>query len=245
MSSIQESYQIPSSGEHITLRAMTLQEEKIRLSSNYFIRTLINIINRCIVENNNDLSDLKIDIGNYPLSDLQYLMYKLRIITYGPNYSLKFTCNHCNHPITTQVNLDELKLKLPKTTEPQFDIGPLPVSQDVIQCKLLTSREFLQISEDSESFKQKYPDYEGDPEISYTYAYKMISVNNQRMPSHSLMKYVNEMHAKDALYFDREYGSLTDSGLDLVQTTTCPHCGNSLVYNLPVTEEFWTPSNLL
>lgn len=241
MSSNQQTYKIPSTQELVTLSAMTLQDEKVRLSNTNYIMSMISIINRRIQENTPE--NLAIDIGEYPLTDLQYLIYQLRILTYGPIYDLSFTCPSCGNQVKDQVDLNELQLK-DTNSELHFDIGPLPVSKDVLSCKLMSARDFVRVAEETDNIRVKYPDYEGDPSMTLMYAAKIESVNKKKLPGYQLNDYVDNMHARDALYFDRKYAEIADGGLDLQRSVRCPSCGSIVPYELPITEEFWTPSDL-
>ena len=86
---IAESYTLPSLGKvydheinpHIKLRSMTTTEEMKRLSpSDRPYENLAEIIDDCLIE--------KPDISAYDLcvGDFQFLLHKLRIVTYGPMY---------------------------------------------------------------------------------------------------------------------------------------------------------------
>lgn len=112
-SPITETHRLPSNGKlyngmdpDITLRCMTTFEEKMRLGGGSFCRTMINIINSIVVDPPEGF-----DANNLTDFDLWFLIYKSRIITYGPQYMIEASCSKCNKRFTTVVDLDSLQIK--------------------------------------------------------------------------------------------------------------------------------------
>lgn len=244
---IQETYELPSRGiiygseggvpGNITLRAMTTMEEKMRLSGTG-MNVMPNLIKACIVEPEN------VDTSKLKLFDLQFLMYRLRVVTYGPEYKLQLTCPNCGHKFDAIIDLDSIPVNYADDdfVEP-FEIGPLPVSKDMFSCVILTADDFINIEKDAKRIKAKFPNYVGDPEFMLSYQYKITKVNGEEMPVSILQKYIENMNARDMRYFDSKYSEFTDSiGMDLDMIETCPSCGEDIEFTLPVTSEFFRPT---
>lgn len=243
---ITETYELPSRGiiyggsipASITLRAMTTMEEKMRLSSTG-MNVIPNLVKACIVEPED------IDIGKLKLSDLQFLMYKLRIITYGEDYKVSITCPHCGASLNNiHVNLDEIPVKYAEDdyVEP-FEIGPLPISGDIISCTVLSSDDFIDIERDARRIRNKFPNYIGDPEFILSYQYKIEKINGDDIADALVQNYVENMHARDMRYFDSKYSEFVDSvGMDLGMTEVCSSCESDVDFVLPVTSEFFRPT---
>lgn len=243
---IQETHTLPSNGllykdlgipAEITLRAMTTLDEKRRLSSTG-MQVIPNLLNSCIIEPDN------IDTTELKLFDLQFLMYKERIITYGSEYKISIKCPHCGETAELKVNLDEVPVNvLPDDFVEPFTIGPLPVSKDVVECKILSASDYIKIEREAKRIKSKFPDYEGDPEFMLTYQYKIVSINGEPAQANRIQKYVEEMHMQDTRYFDSKYAEVIDNiGMDTAMVDECPHCGRDIEYNLPITDEFFRPT---
>lgn len=243
---IQETHSLPSNGAlykdlniptDITLRAMNALDEKRRLSSTG-MQVIPDLINSCIVEPEG------IDAGELKLFDLQYLMYKLRVITYGPEYKVNIRCPHCGERTEFVINLDEIPVNQldDKFVEP-FEIGPLPISGDVIECKILSASDYIKIEREAKRIRSKNPNYEGDPEFILAYQYKIVTVNGDPVPPYKIQKYVETLHARDMRFFDSKYNAVVDGlGMDLARVDECSHCGRDIEYNLPVTDEFFRPT---
>lgn len=242
---IQETYPIPgyalyggSIPRDFTLRAMTTVDEKLRLSGTGF-DIIPQVIQSCIV------SPKDIDTFNLKVFDIQYLMYKLRIITYGPEYKLQFKCPFCGKESEIIVNLDNLESKeVPEDFEEPFDIGPLPVSGDILTCQIPSTREYLEIIKEAKRIKTKNPNYVGDPEFILTYQSQIVAINeNSDLKPFEKRQYVENMHARDMRFLDSKYLEQTDGyGLDTNVIEICESCGNDIVFDLPVTEEFFRPT---
>ena len=111
---IAESFTLPSKGKiygnievvpQIRLRSMTTAEEQKRLShSDYPYRMLCEIIDDCLLENPG-ISSYDMCLGDY-----QFLLHKLRIVTYGSEYKMDTTCPYCGCTSHEVLNLEELPI---------------------------------------------------------------------------------------------------------------------------------------
>lgn len=243
--SIQETFDLPSAGRlydgaipsKVTLRAMTTMEEKQRLAGSG-IMNIPNIIKACSVKP----ADLQ--IGKMKLFDVNFLMYKLRIVTYGSQYKVTLICRKCGHKYTTVIDLDDINVNsVPDDFKEPFEIGPLPVSGDVLETRLLSLDDYVRMEKESKKILAKYPDYIGDPEYILGYKYKISKINGEIPQDFELTNYVQGMHARDAAYFDSKYLKVSNGlGLDIDLVDICPKCGEEVEFSLPINDEFFRPS---
>lgn len=244
---IQETYEIPSRGkiygnsmvvpERITLRAMTALDEKLRLSSNNPFVSTPKLVRNCMVgEDHIDTSKLK-------FFDLHFLIYKLRILTYGSEYKIRITCPNCGDTHEVIVDLDKLEcVYAPDDLVEPMSIK-LPVCGKTVGVKFMDSEDYMNISSEANRIRSKFPDYEGDPEYIPSYMAKIVTVDGEEMIPSKKQEFIENMHAKDLRVFDKEYSELTNKlGLDLNQVDTCPKCGYALEYMVPMTQEFFRPT---
>lgn len=241
---IQETHSIPGYNVYggrvpreFTIRAMTTVEEKMRLSSTGF-DVIPRLISACTVSPEN------VDIGDLKLFDVQFLMYKLRTVTYGPDYKITLRCPHCGDIIDTTVNLDNLEVKaVPDDFVEPFEIGPLPMSKDVLECRILSSNDFMNIEREAKRIKNKNPNYVGDPEFILGYQYKIEKINGEELPPFKVQGYIEKMNARDLRYFDSKYNKIAEGyGINNISTQTCPHCGKDFNFVLPINDEFFRPT---
>ena len=156
---INETFTLPSKGfvyastiaPDITLRSMTTQEEMKRLShSDLPYKNMCEIIDDCIV------SDCGISSYDMCLADYRFLLYMLRVVTYGPAYKLTTTCPYCGTTNNETVDLLLLDVK-------DVDMGDieyyskfeLPITKSKIELKLQTPRMVDTAQYNAKEFKKR------------------------------------------------------------------------------------------
>lgn len=247
-STITEVYTIPSAGSKIytgiempsqfTLRAMTTLEEKMRLASSDGLKVIPKIIKSCCVE-----PEATPDLRRLKLFDLQFLMYKLRTITYGSEYDVDIICPHCGKQNRIKVDLDSLLVnEVPEDFTEPFAIGPLPVSKDTIGCRFLNTIDFNDIEMESKRIMNKFPDYEGNPEMIIKWNYIITEINGEAVSVRDIQPYIESMHAKDYRYLESKYEQFNSKfGLDIDLIEKCSACEGDINFALPMTSEFFRP----
>ena len=241
---IREDFVLPSGGKlygnnvspNVTLRAMTTMDEKTRLSSSG-LTSVVNLLNSCVVS-----PDL-FNASELKMFDVEFLLYKLRTVTYGNIYKVRAYCDHCGKYVDIDVDLDSLTVNtVPDDFSEPFDIGKLPVSGDKLECRILSIADSIEMSRESQKILNKYKDYEGDPSYILTYKYMIYTVNGEVLPDFKKQAYVENMHAMDSRYLEEVYGNMVNGfGLDTLIDTVCPICGSPMLFDLPITDEFFRP----
>ncbi len=248
-SSIKENYQLPSKGilypeygegytGDVTIRSMTTFEEKNRLGSQGFWKTMIGILDTVVVSPENFNSE------NLTQFDFYYLMYKMRTVSYGPTYKVSLTCPHCGKTMISEVNLDEIPVKmLEDDFKEPFEIGPLPRSKDVLGCRFLRVHDSVVNERKAKEILRDYPDYIGDPEYILTRASQIVTVNGEPIAAPQAKIYVEEMLAMDSAYFSQAYNNKVDGyGMDITCKDVCKNCGEEFEFALPFNSEFFRPT---
>lgn len=110
---IAEGYSLPSKGliyskpvnPRIELRSMTTREEMKRMApSNLPYKNLSEIIETCM------LTKPAISVYDMCIGDYEYLLHKLRVVSYGPEYNMTVICPNCGNIINSKIDLDELEV---------------------------------------------------------------------------------------------------------------------------------------
>ena len=247
-SAVQEVYQLPSrnilykygddfNGE-VTIRSMTTFEEKNRLGSQGFWQTISGILNSVVI------SPEGFSAEDMTLFDFYFLMYKMRVVSYGPNYKVNIKCPHCGKTISSTINLDELNVNyMEDTFKEPFEIGPLPRSGDILTCRLTRVRDTIADERKAKDILRDYPDYIGDPEYILKRVSQIVKVNGDEVPPALLKTYVEEMQALDSAYFAQAYEhAIGNYGLETTCHEVCSSCGESFDYALPFNSEFFRPT---
>ena len=138
---IVETFTLPSKGliydpvvvPEITLRSMTTADEMKRLSSSeYQYKPMSDILDDCIVEGPK-MSAYDMCIGDY-----QFLMYKLRIVTYGDEYKVETKCPYCGFVNSDKISLDVFPVQSLSEDIGKYKEFELPISKNIVRLKFQT-----------------------------------------------------------------------------------------------------------
>lgn len=241
---IAEEYTLPSKGlvydkqikPTIKLRSMTTQEEMKRLGkSNLVYKPMSEIIDDCLIEKPG-ISSYDMCIGDY-----QFLLYKLRVVTYGPKYKVESICPICGRKNNYTVDLDNLTIREYSDELSKYLNITLPKSGDKIEIRMQTPRILDEIRSKSEDLQKRQPNLTGEPAFLITLQTLISRVNGQALDSIKLDDYVRKMPMADANYILKCAEKL-DIGIDNSTQETCKHCGYDYTLAFPITGEFFGPS---
>lgn len=245
---IKEDFTLPSEGKIynklfdsvITLRSMTVEDEMKRLSPSINpYKNMSEIIESCITSTKLPISVYDLCIGDYT-----YLLHKLRIVTYGADYPIKYVCPNCGSIETTSINLDEMKInKYNPDINEKFEVN-LPVTGHKIKLKFQTPRDLDKISNEAQKMKEEFPEMQGDPMQLLTLQSLIAEVDDQPVDPIFIKETLKKLPMKDANMIARAATSLNNSiGVDTNLKLKCKHCGEKIETPFRYTSEFFGPSN--
>lgn len=242
---IVESFELPSKGKvyskevnpKVSLRSMTTEEEMKRLGhSPYVYKMFSNIIDDCLVEKPG------IDVYDMCLGDYQYLLYKLRIITHGPDYNIQTVCPICNNINNIIVNLDKLKVNTYSDTLKKLMEFELPVSKKIIKLKLQTPRIIDEVEKFTREENSKSSDT-SESAILYNTMSVIDTIDGVVYDDAKKEIFVRKLPLRDTnKILNQAKKCITCIGIDTTITHTCNHCSQDYKFSLPITGEFFGPS---
>lgn len=250
---VTENLVLPSASTHlyghnfdgcITLRAMTTNEERMRLSGQSFYSIMSQIINDCIVDNKNPDGTYKIDSKAFTDFDFFATCVKLRMISYGVKYKTTAICPKCGHQFVYTADLSKLVYNLvPEDFSEPYEIGPLPSSGDTLGCRFLRVKDHIDIEKKKELILTKNPNYIGDPVYQLEMQKRIITVNGNDIDYINVEDYVNNMIAMDnAVYHDKidkdVYGVVR---LNVCDCQNPKDCDGKAIWVLKADREFFRP----
>ena len=241
---IQEKFTLPSKGllyaekfnPVVTLRSMTTEEEMKRLAYNELEHeTMAEIIDACIIE------DLPISSYDMCLGDYQFLLHKLRVVTYGPEYKMVIQCPNCGEVVSSSVNLDtETVQEFDEEKGLDLEIT-LPETKKVIKLSLQTPRMIDAVKSKAKDMKKKTK-LNTNYEFMFTIMSLIGKVDNKQLNDVAKEKFVRELPMKDTLYILSKGNELNGKvGLDTSVVAKCPNCGYEVVTNFRLQPEFFGP----
>lgn len=241
---IAESYTLPSKGKvyskeinpNFKIRSMTTQEEMKRLGrSDLQYKILSEIMDDCLVE--------KLGISTYDLciGDFQYVLYKLRTVTYGAEYKAESRCPICGALNKETINLDNLKVLEWSEDLSKYLSITLPKTKKNIELKLQTPRILDEIKIKADEVLRKSPDMKGEPAFLFTLQSLIAKVDGEVLDPIRLDAFVRSLPMMDANYIIKSAEKI-NIGLDTSLSRRCDKCGNDYNYTFPITGEFFGPS---
>ena len=240
------SYTLPSLGKvydvdvnpNVKIRSMTVAEEMKRLnSSDRPYKNLADIIDDCLVD--------KPGISSYDMcvGDFQYLLHKLRVVTYGTKYKLSSKCPHCGFDNVGEIDLNEMSVSsYTDEVEKYFDIE-LPVSKNRIRLRMQTPRILDDINVRVKEITSKRKSSSKDSAFLLNIESVIDTVDGSKLDVFKKSDFVKQLPMADINYILASMNKINELiGIDVTLSATCDFCG--LDYDSPfrITPEFFRPS---
>lgn len=245
---IAEDFTLPSGGviyegknvnPVIRLRSMTTRDEMKRQSHTETpYKTLADLIESCCIEKP------AVSVYDMALGDYEFLLHKLRIVTYGPDYKMTMICPNCQNVVDGSVNLEELQpLDFDQTKFDEAKSITLPRSKKRIVLRYQTPRMLDDIELANKEAKRKNKNSSIDVSMLVTLKAIIKTVDGQVLSSIELENFINNLPAADSNYLLQKSAELNNMiGLDTEVNVTCTACGEDIVTRFRFGPEFFRPT---
>ena len=246
---IAEGYTLPSLGKiylkdvnpHIELRSMNAREEMRRLSpSSTPLKTLADIIEDCCIEKP------AIHVYDMSLGDYEFLLHKLRIVTYGEDYKVSLRCPECGESVETIAKLDQLDVKEFNEEEVKnLQNFQLPKSGKFITLNFLSPRMVEEMEVKVKDMKRRYKNATIDFETLVRLLVNVDLVDGEKKAEHELENIITNLPALDLQKLLNNIDKLNQQiGLNNILYLTCPKCGEEITTFFRFGPEFFRPTNI-
>ncbi len=243
---IAETFTLPSKGKiyeeavnpDIVLGSMKTKHEMLRLSaSENSNKIMADIIDDCI-DGNPGISSYDMCLG-----DFQYLMYKLRTVTFGPDYEMYGICPHCGSENYINVNLDELEIyEYDDELADLLDIK-LPVSGNTITITLQTPRMLDLINRKTNEAKRRRKSNE-NAQLLYNLTTSIVTIDGEEPNPFTLEEFVKDLPMKDTNALLNRINAVNSKiGVQLDVDTACSECGKYFAAPFRIYSTFFRPDN--
>lgn len=216
-----------------TLRSMGVSEEKMIFGSNN-ANSVQRALRACIVEPKN------VNFSELLSADEHFLLLKLRIHTFGPDYHIVGKCSECGKKSEYDINLDDLIVhELDDNFTEPIEMK-LPDSGDKIQVRLLRNEDIDAVEKQAKRLSRSIKVNQGEIEYVLRMARMIKVINKEEQDPVSAQSYVESMTSRDSAYF---WSILDDIriGYESRLTVTCPECGEEFEVFVPINSEFFRP----
>lgn len=220
------------------IRSMTTAEEMKRLNhSDRPYKLMSEIIDDCLV------TDIGMSAYDLCVADYQFMLHKLRIVTYGPMYKVDSTCPYCGSVNKSTINLDNMKI-IPFDEESfkRHSEFVLPSTEKHIKLRVQTPRVLDDTSIKTKDERRSQP---GNNDAAFLFTLKSLikSVDDQKMEEFKLIEFLRRLPMIDTNYIMKSAQKIATSfGIDSVLSNTCKFCGLDYNCNFRTTSEFFGPS---
>lgn len=242
---IQETFTLPSKGliydtpinPEITLRSMTTRDEMTRTSGNDdSLKPLCQMIDDCIVGDKPKLSVYDMCLGDY-----EFLLHKLRIVTYGSDYKMMVRCPNCGETTMATVNLDsETTVDYEEGVKDLLTVH-LPYSDVDVELHYQTPRMYDNIRKRVQEIKKKSPDAL-DPSLPVTLEFLISKVDGKVMNPAKFESWIMSLPLKEYNLLIKTAEKLNRKvGLEPSVIAKCADCGYELVTSFRIGPEFFSP----
>lgn len=243
---ISETYTLPSLGKiydvevnpQVTIKSMTTEQEQKRLAvTDYPYKMLCEIIDDCIVD------DIGISSYDMCIGDYQFLLHKLRVVTYGSDYKMDVTCPHCGSAGSEVINLDSLPIIYYDDNFDRYKEFDLPKTKVHIKLKIQTPRLLDNITQQTKQFKQKFKEYTSDPTLTFTLKNLIETIDGKKPDPVKIDSWIKNLPMADVntiITYAEKMNSLI--GVDTELILTCDVCKLSRIAQLSMSQEFFRPA---
>lgn len=226
----------------VTQRCMMVADQKFLSGSNQSANQAIQtLIQKTIT------APEGFDVSKLTISDTIYLLFKLRILSYGEMYKFRTRCPECGKKIDVTIDLSELPVEL---LDPDYEkdlVVTLPHTGDTVYTRVLTNEYMEEINKDIKRRKKRNANDDSEYIIRIARSIEKIVLKNPVDGKKELT---------GSLDIERYIANLTDYDASVIQATRdkisygiaptveyiCPECGEYIDINIQFSGEFFRPS---
>lgn len=219
--------------------SMKAKHEMLRLSvTDGSHKIMAEILDDCIT------SDLGISAYDLCLGDYQYLLFKLRIVTFGNEYTLRGKCPFCGFEQSTVVDLDTLETKEYTEDYEKLKTVYLPSTEQTVTLTYQTPRMLDRIQTKVKEYRKRHENTDENPVLLFNIMSCITEIDGEPPNRVFLEDWVKDLPLSDALLIIDNIDSMNNSiGTDLSFLTSCRICGTDYFVPFRVNETFFRPNS--
>ena len=192
----------------------------------------------CLIENPG--------ISTYDMcvADYQFLLHKLRIVTYGTDYKVEFTCPYCGSQASEVINLADILVKGYNPSIKKYLEFDLPKTNKHAKIRMQTPRLIDAANVKAKQFKKMSPDFSGDPAFIFTLESLIETIDGKPLDQTRVIETIRNMPMADVNTILNQTAKFNEGmGLDCLVTYVCDTCGLSHTGMFRQTAEFFRPTS--
>jgi len=244
-----ETFILPSKGRvyskqispSIELRSMTTEDEEKRLRTTATPNKLLSeLIEGCIVG-----EKPAIHVYDMCLGDFNFLLHKLRLVTYGSEYKMDVTCPHCRQHSIMTADLDSLEVNEYDDSIENDKVIELPVTGKKITLKMNTPRDIDEINARVAEIRKRAPESIIDPTFKVSLQFMIDLIDGEKPSPLALEKFVTGLPMRDANYLRQKsavYNGKVGLNTEIAVKCSNDQCGFEFLTSFRYGDEFFRPT---
>lgn len=229
-------------GGKVVQRCMMVADQKFLSGSNQSAGSAINqLIQRTIT------APAEFNVDNLTLPDTLYLLFKLRILSYGDMYKFRTKCPECGKKIEVLLNMAELPVENLSEDYEDAMVAELPHRGDKVYTRMLTNKDIEDINMELKRRKKRSPEDDSEYCLRITKSIEKIELahpdkdgNKELTSAFDIERYVNALTDLDATTILAARDSAI-YGVSPVVEYQCPECGEYIDVSVHFSNEFFRP----
>lgn len=222
----------------VELSSMKTKHEMLRLSATEESqKVMAQIVDDCIV------NDIGISSYDLCLGDFQYLLYKLRVVTFGPEYELQARCPYCGFENTIILNIDELPIHEYDDSLADLLEFTLPVTEQKVKLTMQTPRMLDRINTRVRENNKRRKNTSENATVLYTIIACLEEIDGEPIEAASIEQWVRELPLADSNAILYRIDEINNSlGIELDSLAKCNVCGADFIAPFRVNNSFFRPN---
>jgi hypothetical protein len=180
------------------------------------------------------------------LGDYEFLLHKLRIVTYGEDYKVSLRCPECGETVETIAKLDQLTIKeYDEELINSLRTFTLPRTGRTVSLNFLSPRGVEESEAKVRDMKRRYKTATIDFETFVKLLINIDTVDGEKKSERDLENFVTSLPAADLQKILNNIDKLNQQiGLDNILYLTCPSCNEEITTFFRFGPEFFRPTNI-
>lgn len=218
--------------KELTIQNMTVDEEAFIYGSTGE-KAIDQIVKACVLE-----TEEQGFVQSYLISDdRHYLLTKIRILTYGPEYPITAICGQCG-AFDYKVDLTTVPIDTITSKEDVVRTIKLPQSGDEILTKIPNGAEKDEIDKENKRSIARFNRNPGKAAYITGIISSIDKINGEELFFNEMYQHISELSGMDSSFLKKELNKIS-IGYDTDIQVECPKCQKGIKLRLPMTADFF------
>lgn len=183
------------------------------------------------------------DISKLTAPDTLYLLFKLRVLSYGSNYTFITRCPECGKKIEVKADLSQVPVEyLDEDFSKNLEVT-LPNTGDTVYTKILTNADTEDLDKEIKRRKKRNPDDESEYILRIARSIEKIKIAGSKTEltnNIDIERYISELTSLDAAAITSSRNKIIYGVIPTVDLV-CPECHEDISVDIIFSGKFFRP----